>query len=164
MSERWRAVVGYEGRYEVSDRGEVFSLKSERVLSPGHHQAGYPRVMLCDTSGARSVLIHRLVLEAFVGPRPPGTECCHKNGNPKDNRLENLRWDTRKANAADAAEHGTRTIGERQPQAKLSDEKVRSIRALAVCGVRQSTIAAAFGVSRSVVCRVLKREIWRHVI
>jgi hypothetical protein len=43
----------------------------------------------------------------FVGPAPEGMEGCHYNGDPTDNRLENLRWDTRKANVADAIRHGT---------------------------------------------------------
>lgn len=45
--------------------------------------------------------VHRLVLEAFVGPCPPGMEACHWNGIPGDNRLHNLRWDTPSANNAD---------------------------------------------------------------
>lgn len=51
--------------------------------------------------------IHRVVLESFVGPRPEGQECRHLNGNPLDNRLENLCWGTRKENAHDAIKHGT---------------------------------------------------------
>jgi len=50
--------------------------------------------------------IHHLVLEAFVGPRPPGTECCHRNDIKTDNRLENLRWDTSSANMYDRVRNG----------------------------------------------------------
>ncbi len=53
-------------------------------------------------------LVHRLVLETFVGPCPDKQECCHNNGNSLDNRISNLRWDTRKANVKDACVHGSR--------------------------------------------------------
>lgn len=46
--------------------------------------------------------VHHLVLEAFVGPRPPGMEACHFDGNAQNNRLENLRWGTSAENKADA--------------------------------------------------------------
>jgi len=45
--------------------------------------------------------VHRLVLEAFVGPCPHGCEACHRNNDPSDNRIENLRWDTKQSNLAD---------------------------------------------------------------
>ena len=71
---------------------------------------------------------HHVVLTAFVGPRPVGTEVCHRDGNPANNRLGNLRWDTRKANHADAIRHGTKGPGELNPFAKYSDALIRRIR------------------------------------
>lgn len=117
--ERWLPVVGYPG-YEVSDQGRVRSLDRVltycrdgveihrahrgRLLSPGVMQSGHLLVVL----GRGNVLcVHKLVLEAFVGPAPAGTECCHYDGDPANNRLSNLRWDTRAANMADAVRHGT---------------------------------------------------------
>lgn len=50
--------------------------------------------------------IHSLVLEAFVGPRPDGMEGCHNDGDPANNHLANLRWDTRAANNQDTLRHG----------------------------------------------------------
>lgn len=52
------------------------------------------------------------MLEAFVGPCPPGEECCHGPGGPADNRLANLRWDTRQANIRDAV-LGGKHVGSR---------------------------------------------------
>jgi hypothetical protein len=57
--------------------------------------------------------VHRLVLETFVGPCPDGMECCHNNGDPADNRLENLRWDTLSSNAYDRVEHGVHNMARR---------------------------------------------------
>jgi len=113
--ERWRPVVGYEGIYAVSDQGRVWSVP--RLDPLGRCQGGrfkpparsrkYAQVTLYRDGRGRSVNIHTLVLEAFVGPRPDGMECCHGNGNPRDNRVENLRWDTHGANQRDSVAHGT---------------------------------------------------------
>lgn len=116
--EQWRPVVGYEGLYEVSDHGRVRSLdritrtgNGDRLYRSrfleGYISLGYRRVAL--TRGGKSVhyLVHRLVLEAFVGPCPDGMEGCHNNGDRADARLSNLRWDTRLANIRDKFEHGT---------------------------------------------------------
>lgn len=51
--------------------------------------------------------IHTLVLEAFVGPRPEGADGCHWNDVPDDNRVENLRWDSRSANVLDSVRNGS---------------------------------------------------------
>ena len=116
-AEEWRPVPGYEALYEVSNRGKVKSLG--RVLDSGRRIAprelrrsrkplGYKQVVLIDENGAKKTRpVHQLVLEAFVGPMPPGMECCHWDGDPGNNRVENLRWDTPKANADDLVRYGT---------------------------------------------------------
>lgn len=119
MSEEWRPVVGYEGLYEVSDLGYVRSLDRVIVCKTGQRQTRYGRVMVPHLSKAnrrtvvlsreatqRTVHIYRLVLEAFVGPCPAGMEACHTNGDSSDDRLANLRWDTKSANAVDQIRHG----------------------------------------------------------
>jgi hypothetical protein len=124
MVERWRPVVGFEGQYEVSDQGRVRSLArvivqkasgyrpaclkpiKERILRPGPQKGGHLTVAL---GRGNSKLVHVLVLEAFVGPRPEGREGCHGPGGTQDNRLSNLRWDTRSANVLDAVSWGKRT-------------------------------------------------------
>lgn len=117
--ERWLPVPGWEGLYEVSDLGRVRSLDRPnglrgrvRVLSVGSH--GYLDVGLCDGGVRRTRLVHRLVLEAFVGPCPEGQEACHADSDRTNNRLSNLRWDTTKANAADrvAAGHARSPTGQ----------------------------------------------------
>jgi HNH endonuclease len=111
-----------------------------------------------------ALYVHRLVLLAFVGPPGDGQECCHANGDRADCRLENLRWDTRHANRADARRHGTLRggglRGEASPQAKLSEGQVQRIRAAAG---KQRDIAAAFGVSQKAVWLIKARKTWGHV-
>jgi hypothetical protein len=128
MTEEWRPVVGFEGYLEVSDHGRVRSLDriSEvaaskdgirkayqrrfqgRMLKPKSDDQGYQYVQLWGNGRSiNGAKVHRLVLEAFVGPRPDGMECCHGPGGSSDNRLSNLRWDTRLANHADKVAAGT---------------------------------------------------------
>lgn len=118
MTERWLPVVGYEELYEVSDHGRVRSLDrwvtngrgmrlvagqemSLLALNHGHLVAQLSR------DGVNSkILVHRLVLEAFVGPCPDGQHGLHYNDVPTDNRLENLRWGTVSENRYDCVRNG----------------------------------------------------------
>lgn len=122
---RWKAVVGWEDYYEVPDRGEVRSferiargpygstpVKNARMLKQQIGTGGYPMVTL-QGGGRKRVTrpVHRLVLEAFVGPCPDGMVACHGPGGPEDNRIENLRWDTQSENVRDQLRHGTHPSG-----------------------------------------------------
>lgn len=117
--EIWLPVSGYEGAYEVSDRGRVRSVTREvnngrgrirvatgRVLSPFLGGA-YVKVRLKVDGVGSTKNVHALVAGAFLGPRPAGMQVCHGNGDPHDNRLENLRYDTASANNYDKRRHGT---------------------------------------------------------
>jgi hypothetical protein len=157
MSERWRPVPGFD-RYEVSDQGRVRSLdhvthdgqrRRGRVLRAGI-TAGYGRVILTRTPARKkNALVHRLVLEAFVGPAPPGTQACHENGNPIDCRLENLRWGTPKSNHEDKAAHGTAPKGEKNPSAKLSRDDVERMREQRLFGATYADLGRQHGVTTS---------------
>lgn len=123
-NETWLPIVGYEGYYEVSDQGQVrsldrlvnrgpcgFILKRGVVLRQkkrGLSESGpkYASVCLKVHGQSKTFSVHRLVLQAFVGPCPRGQEGCHNNGQSLDNRLSNLRWDTRSSNILDTVKHG----------------------------------------------------------
>src|SRR5439155_828868 len=95
--------------YMVGSDGSVWSRRRTprwKRLHPGRSRGHYVARLLKWTGVMTSVHVHRLVLEAFVGPPPEGAVACHENGNGYDNRVANLRWDTRKANAADTVRHG----------------------------------------------------------
>ncbi|MFV8266502.1 NUMOD4 motif-containing HNH endonuclease [Mycolicibacterium peregrinum] len=115
--EQWRPVIGFEGLYEVSDQGRVRSLGQfargshgsqrfvrGRVLRPAPSKTGHLTVALGRGGGTK--LVHALVAEAFIGPRPAGMDVCHGNGVPSDNRVDNLRYGTRSENHFDRVAHG----------------------------------------------------------
>ena len=116
--ERWLPVVGYEGLYEVSDQGRIKSVAHRakngvffpekiRVSHAGANT--HPTISMYRDGISKRFYVYRLVLEAFVGPCPEGMVACHWNDDPSDNRLENLRWDTEKANQADKMRNGHNT-------------------------------------------------------
>lgn len=105
MNENWKAVVGFEGRYEVSDLGRVRSwVRGERILRAGVSSNGYPTVAL---GRGNSRTVHSIVAEAFVGPKCDGQEVRHKDGNRKNPVASNLCYGTRSDNIGDAVAHGT---------------------------------------------------------
>lgn len=158
--ERWLPVIGFEGRYEVSDQGRVRSLarpgrRSTRILKPRGRGNPYGAVLLSAPGLARPVdwLIHLLVLEVFVGPRPEGAQARHLNGDALDNRAVNLAWGTPKENAADKRVHGT-------VSSKLTEAQVREIRASsASC----RSLAAVYGVSHGCINFARTGRNWSHV-
>lgn len=115
--EIWLPVVGWEGLYEVSDRVRslprmVYAGRGRQRFNAGRllklpvTKRGYLQATLCREGKERKRPVNLLVLEAFVGPCPPGQECCHGNDIKTDNRLENLRWDTDSANSYDQVRNG----------------------------------------------------------
>jgi hypothetical protein len=119
--ETWRSVVGYEGLYEVSDLGNVRSIdravptKNGRIYrfrgvqlrQVARKDDGRRSVTLSKLGHEMPTSVHVIVLEAFHGPRPPGLDGCHSNGDNTDNRAVNLRWDTVTENMLDKGRHGT---------------------------------------------------------
>lgn len=102
--EVWRPVMGYEGRYEVSSLGSIRATATGEVRKPQAHKSGHLRVLLYP--GGKVMPIHRAVAHAFLGD-PSGMVVRHLNGDPQDNRPENLAIGTQAENIADQVLHGT---------------------------------------------------------
>jgi hypothetical protein len=173
--EQWRDVSGYEGFFEVSDLGKVRSLPRSYTDSRGQrcrvkgktlnhvfNSAGYPMVNLCANGKQKLLLVHVLVLSAFVSARPAGMQGCHNDGNPKNPTLSNLRWDTPKGNSADTALHGTRAWGSKQGQSKLTENDVSNIKRRIAAGEKQSLLAEEFGVSRTTITEIKIGRTWSY--
>lgn len=167
----YRDITGFPG-YRVGDDGSVWTTKDGRGFNPKPWKRKSPTEkkpcghlvldMYC-RNVRRKKYVHRLVLEAFVGPCPPGLEACHNDGNPKNNALSNLRWDTHQSNIDDKEKHGTRLIGEKNHQAKLTEEFVKEVRADFASGMRQCDIARSRNINPRTVGDLVRRRRWKHV-
>jgi len=178
--------------YAVSRDGRVFSLVSnwrgygERELATGRNSDGYASVRVMIDGRRKQLTVHRLVADAFLGPRPsPTHQVRHLDGDRMNPSAANLAWGTAKENAEDRDRHGTTAIGDRngtrtKPEsiargtkhgmfgrpdlvagAKLTFEIVTEIKHRIASGESQSAIARSLGVRPSTVNRVANQKAWR---
>jgi hypothetical protein len=105
-TECWQAVEGWEGLYDISCRGRVYSRFLKRPMQPALAGAGYPSVRLCDGVRRWRPYVHQLVARAFLGEIPLGYEPNHRNGNKTDNSVGNLEWLTHSDNLKHAVATG----------------------------------------------------------
>ena len=180
--EVWKDIKGYEGKYQVSSFGRVKGLQ-RKIWQPGKNiyrnkretilkqslcgpKRKYYKVNIYNAGQQYTLLVHQLVLETFVGECPEGLECCHNNGISTDNRLENLRWDTRSNNYKDKVKHGTAPDlkGEKHPRNKYSKESIIKVKKmLKDGGLTHKEIAKRTNVSKTVVSNVSAGNIWQHL-
>ncbi len=181
--EEWRDVVGYEGLYQVSNLGRVKSL--DRIVKcpnrwGGIHQlkvsarfmklvkqprCGHFTLVLCRGGCIRGASVHKLVMGAFIGPCPEGMEVCHNDGNPGNNHLANLRYDTHRNNQHDMIHHGTSNRGEKHPLAKTTVKDVIRMRKLYATGnYTHAELGVMFKLNRDTVCGIVNRKSWGHVL
>lgn len=169
--------------YAVSNAGQIKRIVPNsrnhrcRVLKPWIGNHGYKVVGLVHKGKIHRRLVHRLVCAAFHGPDPSGChDVAHNDGTRWNNSSLNLRWATRFENMADCLSHGTlaagprhgRTTkphrtprGERHGQVKLTESDVVEI--LSIADQSGRAIAAAFGVSPSLISLIKSRKLWSHL-
>jgi len=159
--ERWLPIPGYEGRYDVSDRGRIKSLVrgAPRILKPARGRSGHLYVMPCIRVGRQQKLnVHRAVLLAFRGPKPEGLVSRHLNGVASDNRLENLVYGTTSENVMDSVRQGTHTMAGRItcPQGHPYDEANTIVGTQPDGGPRRTCRECAQEASRRYIARNLE--------
>lgn len=103
MEKVWKDIEGYEGKYQVSDNGEVRSLNyggygGVKLLKQCTHRDGYKRVALCKNGKRKYYFVHRLVAIAFISNPHNYKEVNHKDECKSNNNMNNLEWCTREYN------------------------------------------------------------------
>ncbi len=173
--EVWKSISGCLW-YEVSSFGRIrsyfknrrsqefretpFIMKQKRMKNHcGRMEAGLSFV----DSGTKSVMVHRLVLEAFSPPSDLSLVCRHVDGNASNNHISNLRWGTHKENVRDMFFHGTSPRGEKCYSAKLTTDQVIEIRRRLANGEVCHRLAKEYGVGKTQITRIKNRHKWKHI-
>lgn len=160
----WKPVPDFPG-YMVSKDGQVLSVQRGYgwIMSLiRYKRTGHLYVFLYRDRHMCKRYIHDLVLIAWHRKPVSGEECRHFNGNPEDNRLENLAWGTRQDNADDRVKHGRSPYGENSPMHKLTEAQVLDIRTrVATTSLR--SLAREFGVSHTCIRRAANGMNWSYL-
>lgn len=160
-----RRVESYPS-YAVTTHGKVFrhrKTKRDWKCLLGKRQEGYRIALLTNgiVANNRTIFVHRLVLEVFVGPCPEGMECRHLDGDRENNCIDNLAWGTRTENVHDMMRHDRHNKGSRHGMAKLTESVVVEIKKMLVQGHTQKDIARKFNTSS--VPSIARGSTWKHV-
>lgn len=183
--EVWLPVVGWEGLYEVSNRGRVRSLdrlliftrvrlkivqqcrvvrKGRMLVCHGQQSSGYLAVNLSREHQMSRKVVHRLVMQAFVGPGAYGEQVNHINGDKCDNRLENLEWVTPAENTRHAFALGLRfTRRGYKVKYRVTPTQVKEIRCLSAEGWSLRMLVDRFDAPMSTINRIVLRQTWKNV-
>lgn len=167
MAGEWRAVVGYEGVYEVSERGDVRRIGRARgtrvggrLLTAAPNIAGYPRVTLSKGGKKRRVFVHVIVALAYIGPCPEGKEVNHKDRDRANPIASNLEYLTHGENERHKYASGVvPKRGEDKPH-KLTTSDIVAIRA---SKDTFRALADRYGVCHKTIGEIKHRRKWRHV-
>lgn len=156
-------IPDHPGYYATSD-GHVWTTMHGRghrreplMLAEHTDQHGYRRVRI----SGRRCLVHRLVLSAFSGPAPAGMECRHLDGTRDNNAIANLKWGTRKENAADRLRHGTQMVGAKAHGCRWPEDVVQAVvNEYEAGGVTQRELAERIGASLRIVrCWIAAKDL-----
>lgn len=168
QKEMWRDIYGYNGMYQVSNRGRVRNAKYMRILSHDVSKTGYHRVKLVDydANGNRTIkqhMVHRLVALCFVPIYSlDRNQINHIDGNKWNNDWENLEWCNNSENQLHRHKLGreNRKYGEENHKAVLSDNQAREIKAKYNTGnYTQAYLAKLYGVSQSAISQIVSNKI-----
>jgi hypothetical protein len=134
-----------------------------QIIRQRRTKTGYMYCSLSDQMNGRliSVRVHKVILLAFGFEPKEGEQVRHLNGNPADNRINNLRWGTALENAKDRDEHGTTMRGQRHNRTHLTQAQVDEIRRLAAPR-KNSELARRFGVSGASIGNIINGKTWKN--
>lgn len=166
-TEEWKDIESYEGFYKISSRGNVFSVRRNKILKP-YVVHGYYAIELNKNGITHKYLVHRLVAMAFLENKLQKTEVNHIDGNKSNNNLNNLEWCTSQENSLHAINNGLQKLdGENNGNNKLKNKDVVFIRQNykpydKKFGIKPLT--EKFNVSRTTISMIVRNLIWKGVI
>lgn len=140
--------------YTITREGEVINNRWNRKVKPQPNGMGYLRVSI----GGKLMFVHRLVAEQYIPNPEHKAQVNHIDGNPRNNRVENLEWVTQEENMAHAIRAGLQPIHEKHPNAKMNWNKVNYIREHSE--ISRNELAKMFGVSPTTISSIRLCRTW----
>lgn len=174
--EVWKDIQGYEGLYQISNMGNVKTLKrttsynriiEEKIKSQREKYDGYLRVTLCKNGKKSTIAVHRLVAQTFI-PNPINKpQVNHIDCNKKNNCVDNLEWADNFENMRHAWENGllpehVGRKGETCNFAKLTEQEAIEILEMSK-SCKQKEIAKKYNIAVSTVSRIINGKRWGHL-
>lgn len=160
--EIWKYINGYEGLYEISNKGKVRNAEG-RILKARTQNKGYFYVTLHSNHKERKFTIHRLVAEVFIPKINGFNQVNHINGNKKDNSVENLEWCNQRLNYNHGMQKFLYSHNDNHYFAKLTNEQVRTIPTLFKIGFTRTTISRILNVNVSSIEAIEKGISYREL-
>lgn len=165
MKEIWIDVVGYEGRYQVSNLGNIYSLLYNRLMTPQINKDGYPVISMRKNNRRFGTGIYRLVAIAFI-PNPNNySEVNHVDGNKLNCCVDNLEWCNHSMNQKHAYDKKLRVSskGEKNGNSKLTENDVREIKKLKgkMSGLK---VCKLYGVENDMIYKIWNGHHWKHLV
>ena len=171
--EEWRDIAGYEGLYQISNKGRVLSTvqRHPKIKGVSITNVNYFVVSLYRDKKRKSFLVHRLVMLAFQPiDNPERFEVNHIDFNKQNPCLENLEWTTGLQNMRHFVERGkprdqTKFTGSNHHLSSLTDTEVMEIRSLCTPGKRNiCAVARQYGLHMNTVRHIVYGKTWRHLL
>jgi hypothetical protein len=166
MKEIWKDILGYEGKYQVSNAGKIKNVVRGTIKAGQIQKDGYEKLVLYKDNFYKSYYVHRLVLTTFIGNGKDKDQANHLDGNKANNYLENLEWCTRGENMKHADKLGLRKMpkGKDHYKALLTEKEVLMIREkYHNRGSTLSKLAREYKANVGSVYNIVKGISWKHL-
>jgi hypothetical protein len=162
--EKFVDISNTEGRYKVSNLGNVISCKNgkERLLKIWKNELGYSMINFIQNGKKKNLRVHRLVAEAFLPRVEHKNEVNHIDGNKDNNNVKNLQWVTRKENMRHAFDNGLKVMPSREkhPMSKLKEKDIKKIRQLYNQGKKQIELSKIYNVTQANISAIVTNKTW----
>ena len=165
---QWKTIDRFPS-YEVSSEGVVRRRLGGTGAVIGkiikwhiHTSSGYPDIRFTIDRKQTAIPVHRIVANAFLGPKPEGMQTRHLDGNKMNNCVANLCYGTAKENNQDKVKHGKSSKGVLNPKNKLTPDSVLKIRSMKN-DAKAKDVAFIYGLNESTVYRIWNNKIWSHL-
>lgn len=148
--------------YSITENGDLYSYKRNKItkMKPTLYKNGYRGAQL-SVKGWKGkqklVLIHWLVAEYFIGPRPEGQFVRHLDGDKLNNHVSNLAYGTPKENVEDTMRHGRVPKGDNHYNTKIFEKDIPEIIKRIESGEMLKLIGADYNVNQTVICHIKKK-------